>query len=696
MNLAAFCQFQRTDPERMAAGTRLRDSIYKIQTEVREGNLTALRQIGTFLDDTSYVLEFLGYHFYPTSARILAMRIISENCLFLDAECRIDSTLTEKVFLDLLESNQVVFDELSASFLITAIDRRTTRYELKEITSNELLHLDTVAGKTPYPDWVYSNQIDGLLYFHNPEALKWIAAIWYHHRSRFNIYYFDDDEFLSLVKKLTRLELGVPGENGEITHLYDGDYYGIARLNFLTYWATHWTEYTWNEKSGYFENHTNPAVSLSKEEKLFKLLFSESDTVAQEAFNALTELDADLVSNMASQFDGHSSVRPNYELPTFPFRFLKATVVFTKYCRDHGINYKGSQHLQDMLRELRGERNFKGMYELEDRIIRELTFEDIAAVEYNGLIYGGNWSSTYSIGRILDKFYSYNWERLLSDKHQIAIYLKKSMLFQRIGIIGIVNKYRKKFINLTPGVVSRLEGIVSEEKDSSIIFAAREILVNAKKPVVNMIEQPKPGKNYLGTKDLEGRYRMITASRNEKDDKQWGILQLFAEINYEQLGTAMELMLKDTILEDYKRFWILGNDFGIELEATDPEAVREFLKFYRANSKFKVYEHFLKLKYDRCFDKNDGLILGEVYDILKYDVVDAFVGGGGGRRDDGIYPLIKLLEIRFGTTLGYPEKLCESQGVYSCGTGERALAWMKFLQDKRLVAPDADTVSISH
>ncbi|HTE30374.1 MAG TPA: hypothetical protein VK666_08370, partial [Chryseolinea sp.] len=369
---------------------------------------------------------------------------------------------------------------------------------------------------------------------------------------------------------------------------------------------------------------------------------------------------------------------------------------FTKYCRDHGINYKGSQHLQDMLRELRGERNFKGMYELEDRIIRELTFEDIAAVEYNGLIYGGNWSSTYSIGRILDKFYSYNWERLLSDKHQIAIYLKKSMLFQRIGIIGIVNKYRKKFINLTPGVVSRLEGIVSEEKDSSIIFAAREILVNAKKPVVNMIEQPKPGKNYLGTKDLEGRYWMITASRNEKDDKQWGILQLFAEINYEQLGTAMELMLKDTILEDYKRFWILGNDFGIELEATDPEAVREFLKFYRANSKFKVYEHFLKLKYDRCFDKNDGLILGEVYDILKYDVVDAFVGGGGGRRDDGIYPLIKLLEIRFGTTLGYPEKLCESQGVYSCGTGERALAWMKFLQDKRLVAPDADTVSISH
>jgi len=118
----------------------------------------------------------------------------------------------------------------------------------------------------------------------------------------------------------------------------------------------------------------------------------------------------------------------------------------------------------------------------------------------------------------------------------------------------------------------------------------------------------------------------------------------------------MELMLKDTILEDYKKFWILGNDFGIELETTDPEAVRGFLKFYRANSKLKVCEHFLKQKYDRCFDKNDGLILSEVYDILKYDIVDAFVGGGGRRRDDGIYPLIKLLEIRFGTTLGYPEK----------------------------------------
>lgn len=75
----------------------------------------------------------------------------------------------------------------------------------------------------------------------------------------------------------------------------------------------------------------------------------------------------------------------------------------------------------------------------------------------------------------------------------------------------------------------------------------------------------------------------------------------------------------------------------------------------------------------------------KIYQILKYDIVTPFVVGGAGRENNMPYAVIKLLEIKFRTTLGYPSKLCNSANIYACYADERASEWMKYLEDNKLV-----------
>jgi hypothetical protein len=37
------------------------------------------------------------------------------------------------------------------------------------------------------------------------------------------------------------------------------------------------------------------------------------------------------------------------------------------------------------------------------------------------------------------------------------------------------------------------------------------------------------------------------------------------------------------------------------------------------------------------------------------------------------------------TTLGYPKKICNSNGIYGCDSQDRANYWMQFLVDNKLL-----------
>ena len=70
----------------------------------------------------------------------------------------------------------------------------------------------------------------------------------------------------------------------------------------------------------------------------------------------------------------------------------------------------------------------------------------------------------------------------------------------------------------------------------------------------------------------------------------------------------------------------------------------------------------------------------KVYDVLHHDPVHGLLEKDYHyTRDPGIYCVIKLLEKEFGTTLGYPGKLCQSQNKHRCSTIARTRSWSKYL-----------------
>ncbi len=677
----------------------LKTELYKLESEIIDGNIESLKALSVYLDDTSFVQEFLGHHNYPNTAEGIAKRIISENCLFTKSEFRLDSSVTASSFLQVLENNNVVFEQATGMYLITPLEKRKTIYLLKELTKAEIDSLDSISSITLQPEWQNSELIEDLLRNKDPQVLKWIASAWFKERSRFNSYHFNDDEFLAFMKKLTRMEIGVPAEDGKYTFLYQEDYNAFARLNYLVYWANHYTDYTWDEQKKYFVNRKENLQAKTREEILFSLLGSKNDSIAFDAFTQLTELDTGRVRILSDDYQ-KDPLNKNFRIPIFPFRFLRQLSVLTQYCRDNGVEYKPSLWLLDSLTKLETELRYSTRYALENSLINTLSLEEVSQVEYYGLIHQQNWALTYSLGRILDKFYSRNWQKLVSERKQLELYLKKTKLFYELGIIGTCRKYSGKFDNASEHLIDQLKLISASTKDEGIKDIADKIIAASPK-ISGYI--PKTKTTWAGNNrknkvaGLRSKYRQIKNSSRDQYRKQREIQELVGSINYRQLGEAISILLPDSSMNMYEKFHFIESDFGFPLGIWDTAVIRIFLKNYHDKSKKELYTYYIIETGLDCFYKNGELNFPSIYEILRFDIVDGFAGGGGGRREKGVYLIIKLLEMKFNTTMGFPEKLCNWSGIYGCYSNDRADAWMHFMEEKGLVVPDkAEPRSISN
>jgi hypothetical protein len=677
----------------------IRQSLYRLEEKVIGGDADALRELATYLDNKVSITESLGHHIYQTTARNIALRMLSENCLFTKDELQFDSLLTAKKFLSFLQSKHLVFDDITGMFLVTPVEKRSTTHILKELSANDLAGINTTLIQSPYPAWYYQNQLDGFMLTKDPQVLKWIASAWFKTRSRFHRYHSDEEEFLGLMKSLTHLELGVPDENGGITFLYESDYNDIAKLNYLVYWVNHYHDYQWDQEKKCFVNRKEQPIAKSKADILFSLLRSDDDSAAMKAFVELTEADTSEVRRLANDY-GKNNLDRNYHLPTFPYQFLVQMSILTQHCRDNGIGYKPEGWLLDSLNKLNTFLEFPEQHRLENNIINRLSLDDITSVEYFGVIHEQNWNSVFSIGRILDVFYSKHWKELTGDKGRLSLYLKKSRLFNDLGIIGTCNDYLVKFENGTPGTLRIITDIANTSTDNVIRQQAWTVIKEYSKPVSYKapVISNWSGSNFVyGVKDLEGKYKRILASAKENDDKRFDLLKVIGDISYAQIGEAIKLILKDTLFtEGRDRFEFLETDFGFDVNPYDSLEVKNFLQQYEQLTESGLYRAWLIRSGFDCFDQQGNFDLDKVYEIMKYGVIKPFVGGGGGKYDDNIYLVVKMLELKFNTTLGFPKKLCKSQTMNACYCDDRAIAWMHYLEEKKLVTPDkAEPVSFA-
>ncbi|QNR24536.1 hypothetical protein [Croceimicrobium hydrocarbonivorans] len=666
--------------------------IYKLESRLMSGDKSALFEIAPYFDSQKKLIEFLGYHKIETVESKIAKRIVRENTLFTKAEFVITDTSTTEQFSTFLNFNKdnIVFSKFATSFLITPLNKRSVTFELREVSNYKKQELQEIEGKLLSLKWVKENKIDSLIEQQNSISLLLIASELYKFRSRFSRYYFYEEEFTNLLQYLTGTEIGVEDEQKKISWHLDKDYDPISKLNLLIYFSKYYSDYNWDVNKSVFLKPNYQVKPLRKEDLLFQLLSSESDSIALDAFIQLTICNPTNVTQLAEEYQ-RAGIEENYSIPSFPYRFLKQLVLLTEYCNANDIDFVGTEKLRNSVSLLQSQLSFTERRKLEDEIINSLTLDDITAFEYWAIIHQKSWGLTYSAGRILDIFYSKNWSILLAKHNYLSCHLKKAALFDELGIIGVCNNYLNKFSASSESDLIHLKTMQTVDKDveSQIVKVLIQINnsdLNKGHGVVSW-----DGNRDYEVKNLEKQLDDLMTNvkdSSETDDK---ISEILSQINYNQISIALEAIEDypfDTKWEKYsfmERDWgfFMAGDFKLK------ETREEFLELFYQYSEYELYAYYLNIA-EIDYQTDAELDYDKIYELLKYDVIVAFVGGGGGTQDNEVYSLVKLLELTFNTTLGFPKKLCNSNNMFGCDSDERAKAWMSYLSEKKLLKQKHD------
>lgn len=681
------------------AGVSAQANIDTLRHRVEKGDTKALYELAPYLDNDSRITEYLGWHVLQTPLSSIAQRIISENSFFTNQELLLSSETTSKSFLNFIELNKdkLVFSRLAGAFMITPLEQRDAEYGLRALSPSKKKELESKKNELTGPDWVHANKIDSLLQKQDPRALVEIASVLLRSRLKFNGNPDNYEECVDLLWSLTGTEFAVKNEKNKLMFMSDA-YDETVRLNLLVYFLQHYKEYVWDDSQQLFVRPGAKIDPAGIEQVLFESLSNENDSVARDAFIRLSQSDPTTVASLSMEHAQNFALNTNYSLPIFPFSFLRQMSLLTDYCRKNAIDYNGSEALRKSIDSLTYSLSFAQRYALENRLINTMTLEEITAFEYWSLVNESSYSYTNSAGRILDIFYSKNWNKLLADKKQLDCYLKKSLLFDGLGIIGICNAYLKKFIHASPAVLEELKR--NQYADPYIKNQVDTILK------LNTTPSPKKEKviyTWVGNKDervtgLERKIYALTKNVSDSAKTEEAIGDLVAKITYGQLGEALKAIENYNYRYKWSKYSFLGSDFGFIPDVYQSKAaLDELMKNYSQMTEYELYAYYLA-KAGVDFKKADGsLDYDKMYELLKYDVVYAFVGGGGGKEDNEVYHVVKLLELTFGTTLGFPHKLCNSSGTWGCDCTDRAAAWMKYMEDKKLLRePHAEPVSFNY
>lgn len=669
--------------------------LYELEEQLMQGDKSALSETGRFLGSKKNMLEYLGYHVLQPYEGTVALRILKENCMFLPEELQFDNALTRDKFNRFLleNENRIVFSPMAGAFIITPFEQRNTTFEIQELAPEELDSLEAQRATLLKLHWVTANNIDKLVEQHNPEALVKTAACFLRGRYRFDRSQWNKQEYISLLQLLTHTLVAVPDQTGNLNYQLAADFYDESKINLLIFFARNAPDYVWDEKQNCF---VLPGVAVTPkpaERHLFELLSSKNDSIALDAFRQLAEGDPLKVVPIAREYENtYNTSRLNAALPVFPYRFLQQLPLLTAYCKSNGITYTFDTTLTRRMERLRHFLPLDEMLLLENEIATMLTPETITGFELQNLVNGNNYTLTYSAGRIMDIFYSRNWEQITGNPKYLSLYLKKSALYSRLGIIGICNNLLVKFGQASPAVLERVKKLQTDDPDIRIQLAEIEKLQQKAPRTIAKADKSWNGNTSKSVTDIAGE--MARASRQVKQTD-FAMQQVLAAVSYRQIGEAMRVAGQYVFQFDDRKYEFPEKDFGLcSYKLSTPEGQQEFLADYNRLSEAGMYRNCLKRCGVHIFNADSTLNYDAVYEILKYDVVIAFVGGGGGVRDDHVYAVIKLLELEFKTTFDFPDKRCNSAGIYSCNCGKRADVWMNYLRENKLLKlPHEEPVS---
>lgn len=653
--------------------------IQELESKIQQGDFESLVALVSYFDHKEEIHVVYGNVHVRSSGAIMAQRIVNRNAYFLDSEIKLDSTTTAQQFRDFLLQNKdkIVYSDFVRAFVLTPFDKRKTDFEVLELTETKRNTLEAKRKELLKTKRLKSTPIVQLIKEENPESLLYLSSLLL--KTKYN--YADTDELVDLLRLLTHTTIAVPNKEGRLTYYIEEELDDSSSLNLFVYFATHFQDYQWNKEKKHFENRQVSSKQPTIEDEWFDQLASTDSNTAIQAFINLSQVEPQKMDPLLEQYRPVlTSIYVNDTIPLFPYSFLKQMNQLTDYANQNSIDLKGSKKLHADLQQLQAELTFKERRMLENRLIDELTLENITAFEYWCLIYQRSRQLSYSTGRILDCFYSKNWQELLQNPLYLETYLLKSTLYKQLGIVGYCTNYLVKF---TGNPNQTTVYLASLSTDYPLV----------QKQIQQALKQcDLPVQYTASTREWEGNYHLeaidFTPSldsmkRNIKDrdsyEFQKSIIHLLSKVTYNQLGEVLPALQSIPISPDIL-YSFMNRDFGFSFigDFKHAKVRKEFLKQYNTLDEYQLYYHYLMQAAVDFTQPSGSLDFDKIYTILKYDTTNAFVGGSG-TKDNSVYAIIKLLELHFQTSLGYPTKLCMSDQMYACSARKRAVSWMSYL-----------------
>lgn len=661
--------------------------LYLLEDSLKVGDKSALFEIAKYFDSNKKMYEYFDSYRYKTVESKIAKDIITKNCLFTNEEIEITNSTTTKQFIEFLTKNEdkIIFSKLTNSFLLTPLEQRSIKFQVRELSEARKQELSENRKQIFDNVCIKESEIDTLIRNKDPYSLLLLASELYKFNKGYFNCYFEKD-LIDIIQILTQTEFGVENENNEISWHLKETYFPIPKLNLLIFFANYYSQYKWDNKNACFTNPSLEIKSLSKEETLYQLLKNENDSIALSAFIQLTTCDSSTVSKLADEYED-AEINRNYSLPIFPYKFLKQLVALTTYCKTNNIDFWGTPELQKKILQLDTEMSFVERRKLEDELIRTLTVDNITVLEYWSLIYGTSINLTFSTGRILDIFYSKNWNRLINDEKHLKCYLKKSALLSKIGINGLCNNYLVKFNYSSEQIQLKIKTLQSNDNDINsqikniiaVQFAAKQNKQNN-----NVIcECNKKNKKF----DLKEDIKKIIKNVTDSFIAEYQISKILSQIVYSQIPLALD------VIENYQyqftslRYYVISSDFGLFMvdNLVDKKNRTEFLELHSKLTEYELYSYYLDKAEIDYKTTNNTLDFDKIYEIIKYNVPKNFVGSGGRDEDNEVYSVIRLLELTFNTYFGFPKKLSYQNIEYGCDIRKRSFIWLQFLENKNLL-----------
>lgn len=310
---------------------------------------------------------------------------------------------------------------------------------------------------------LHTNAFKDMLAAKHPRILFYLAAYIYKYRTE-----LDSNKLQSYIEALqflTQVDLHASFDMKNKPGL----------VHFLTYWAQHYMDYEWDVYQNKLLNKAKHQALNNYYEKQFRRLNSTSETAAWEAYLALAKGDPQYIIPLAKKYRSLlRNIHP--QLPELKYAYLENIAQLTTFCDKHHIAYESPAYLKDLLTVLDTTNNPRLRYQTENTIIKQVDLTTVSALEYQALLKVKNKDFSLSIGRILNWYYSQNWELIIQQPDALRLYLKKAHLFKAIDCLGMANHYLQRFDKEDSTTKHYLNNLLQIENDAMIIAQIQEVL----------------------------------------------------------------------------------------------------------------------------------------------------------------------------------------------------------------------------